>query len=67
MRQGNTLAHSCRRCSVPEEPRYFAKIGRQNGGVQIEERFEEMAKGTFGERLKRERELRGSALDIFGQ
>jgi len=58
VRQGNTLAPSCRRCSVPEEPRYFAKIGRQNGGVQIEERFEEMAKGTFGERLKRERELR---------
>ena len=58
MRQGNTLAHSCRRCSVPEEPRYFAKIGRQNGGVKIKERFDEMAKGTFGERLKRERELR---------
>jgi cytoskeletal protein RodZ len=58
VRQGNTLAHSCRRCSVPQEPRYFAKIGRQNGGVQIEERFDEMAKGTFGERLKRERELR---------
>jgi cytoskeletal protein RodZ len=58
VRQGNTLAHSCRRCSVPEEPRYFAKIGRQNRGVKIEERFAEMAKGTFGERLKRERELR---------
>jgi cytoskeletal protein RodZ len=40
------------------EPRYFAKIRRQNGGVKIEERFDEMAKGTFGERLKRERELR---------
>ena len=26
--------------------------------AQIEDRFEEMAKGTFGERLKRERELR---------
>jgi cytoskeletal protein RodZ len=58
VRQGNALAHSCRRCSVPEEPRYFAKIGRQNRGVKIEERFDEMAKGTFGERLKRERELR---------
>src|SRR5229473_3263591 len=23
----------CRRCSVPEEPRYFAKIGRQNRGT----------------------------------
>ncbi len=58
MRQGKTSAHSCRRFSVPEEPRYFAKIGRQNGGVKIEEWFDEMAKGTFGERLKRERELR---------
>jgi cytoskeleton protein RodZ len=58
VRQGNSLAHSCRRCSVPEEPRYFAKIGHQNRGVKIEERFDEMAKGTFGERLKRERELR---------
>jgi transcriptional regulator with XRE-family HTH domain len=58
VRQGLTFAHSWRRCSVPEEPRYFAKIGRQNGGVKIEERFDEMAKGTFGERLKRERELR---------
>ena len=27
-------------------------------GAKIEERFDEMAKGTFGERLKRERELR---------
>jgi transcriptional regulator with XRE-family HTH domain len=58
VRQGLTFAHSWRRCSVPEEPRYFAKIGRENGGVKIEERFDEMAKGTFGERLKRERELR---------
>src|SRR6266481_3953236 len=33
-------------------------VFRQNRGVKIEERFDEMAKGTFGERLKRERELR---------
>jgi len=58
VRQGKTSAHSCRRFSVPEEPRYFAKIGRQHGGVKIEEWFDEMANGTFGERLKRERELR---------
>lgn len=31
--------------------------------AKIEERFEEMAKGTFGERLKRERELRDVNLD----
>ena len=30
----------------------------QNRGAKIEDRCEEMAKGTFGERLKRERELR---------
>ena len=32
-------------------------ISPKSGG-KIEERFDEMAKGTFGERLKRERELR---------
>lgn len=43
---------------------YFA-LGRRRfwrdrdaASAQIEERFDEMAKGTFGERLKRERELR---------
>jgi len=35
-----------------------SKSGRQNRVVKIEDRFDEMAKGTFGERLKRERELR---------
>jgi cytoskeletal protein RodZ len=53
VRQGNGFAHSCRRFSVPEEP-----CGPPNSRRKIEERFDEMAKGTFGERLKRERELR---------
>jgi cytoskeleton protein RodZ len=34
------------------------KSGAKHGSAKIEERFDEMAKGTFGERLKRERELR---------
>jgi cytoskeleton protein RodZ len=58
VRQGNTFAHFFRRFSAPKEPRYSAKIGRQQRSAKIEERFDEMAKGTFGERLKRERELR---------
>jgi cytoskeletal protein RodZ len=58
VRQGITFAHSCPTLFRPGGTAYFAKIGRQNGGVKIEERFDEMAKGTFGERLKRERELR---------
>jgi hypothetical protein len=31
--------------------------------AKIEDRFDEMAKGTFGERLKRERELREVSID----
>jgi cytoskeletal protein RodZ len=58
VRQGNTFAHFFRRFSASKEPRYCAKIERQQRSVKIEERFDEMAKGTFGERLKRERELR---------
>jgi cytoskeletal protein RodZ len=42
----------------PGRSRSITTIGRQNRVVKIEDRFDEMAKGTFGERLKRERELR---------
>jgi cytoskeletal protein RodZ len=57
VRQGNTLVGFFRRFSVPEKPRISPKSGakglRQNRGT-----VRRMAKGTFGERLKRERELR---------
>jgi transcriptional regulator with XRE-family HTH domain len=42
----------------PGRSRSITTIGHQNRVVKIEDRFDEMAKGTFGERLKRERELR---------
>jgi cytoskeleton protein RodZ len=54
VRRGKFFAHSCRCAPF-----------RQNRGIRqkIEERSDEMAKGTFGERLKRERELREVKLE----
>jgi len=64
VRQGDVV-----RRSLPELPLLAAddgmgqKSGAKNRGVKSEDRFDEMAKGTFGERLKRERELREVTVD----
>jgi cytoskeletal protein RodZ len=44
-------------CDLPVAASLFC-LAESAASAQIEDRFDEMAKGTFGERLKRERELR---------
>jgi len=45
-------------CLPPGRGRSITTNRASKSVVKIEDRFDEMAKGTFGERLKRERELR---------